>query len=852
VGPVTEQSEHLSNAQIENYGNRTSGAGPEAAQRDEHQRVNHQSTVDQSNDQSIDDQRVEAHLTDCPSCRNRVFNFHRSLFASPTFQPEPDRPTADDPKNDLTDSALADSKFANPKYPVQAQVRTAPTPECPSDDTLRQLAAGLTPDDAAPALARHAATCNHCGPLLRTYTEDFSDDFSPEEKAALANLQSAAADWQKNIAQEMLEASGVQAAAARETDTQPAPRKPSAKTTTEHKPFFWKWVLVPAIVAVVAVAAITFPVYLAGRDTPEKAEALLAQAATEKRIMDMRWPGAKWGPVRLTQGPEDSQFDKPKALLKANGIIGEQQPNHPADLEWMRAKAQAEILERKPEAAIADLNHVLDARPESVAVMLDLSIAYAQQGDISLDPANYTTAMDLLGRVLKKDPGNLTALYNRALLFEQLHMVDKAIADWTLFLQKETDHDWAEDARKRLTALQELKRNKSSAPSTVDQWTAALASNRVTAAEEAIEAAAAEWLPKAFPGNAPSGHELEYGKLLKQAAQKLQSQHGDEWLEDMLGFSSSPYFAQAISELSRAVSLNLQGQASDAVIPASRAAALFRHAHNQAGVVRAELEEVYAYQRSANGSDCLRTTRNLRAGLADRHYPWITTQLLLDEASCFNIVGRLEEAKLDSDDAMALTEKPAGFKILWLRAWGIVAAAATSRGDRSFAIRKDVAGLQEYWAGQYPVIRAYQFYSDLSFNAEAAKLWHMTYAADQEAVWAISQTSNKQVEAAARYRLAKAAVMLREEETVEHETRAADEIMNQLPPGESTMVAQVDGNIGVIRAYLDRGETQVASDRLKQLNLPPEATQSRLIARRLDLLKGDIEFQLKHFQKAQE
>ena len=58
----------------------------------------------------------------------------------------------------------------------------------------------------------------------------------------------------------------------------------------------------------------------------------------------------------------------------------------------MRAKAQAEILERKPEAAIADLNQVLDARPESVAVMLDLSIAYAQQGDISLDPANYATA----------------------------------------------------------------------------------------------------------------------------------------------------------------------------------------------------------------------------------------------------------------------------------------------------------------------------------------------------------------------------------------------------------------------------------------------------------------------------
>jgi CHAT domain-containing protein len=722
------------------------------------------------------------------------------------------------------------------------KVNTVPSSNCPSEDDLRDLAAGLYPDPKAAQLKAHSATCGHCGPLLQEYIEDFSDESSPEEQAFLARLRTSSPKFRQQKAREMFE---------REI-LKKNPVIPEPVPATDRRSFFsWKWIMIPAA-AVIALAAITFPVYLAWRDTPEKAEKLLAQAATEKRIMYMRWPGAKWGPVRLTQGAEDSQFNKPKALLKANGIIGEQQPNHPADLEWMRAKAQAEILERKPEAAIFDLNQVLDAHPESVAAMLDLSIAYAQQGDISSDPANYTTAVDLLGRVLKKDPGNLTALYNRALLYEQLHMVDQAIADWTLFLQKETDHDWAEEGQKRLAALQELKRNKSSAPSTVDQWIAALASNRVTAAEEAIEAAAAEWLPKAFPGNAPSGQELVYGKLLKKAAQKLQSQHGDEWLDDMLAFSSSPYFAQAISELSRAVALNLQGQASDAFIPASRAAALFRHAHNQAGVARAELEEVYAYQRSANGSDCLRTARSLRAGLADRHYPWISTQLLLDEASCFNIVGRLEEAKLDSDDALALAEKPAGFKILWLRAWGIIAATATTRGDRSFAIRKDVAGLQEYWAGQYPVIRAYQFYSDLSFNAEAAKLWYMTYAADQEAVRAISQTPNKQVEAAARYRLAKAAVMLSEGETVEHETRAADGILNQLPPGESTLVAQVDGNIGVIRAYLDRGETKVATDRLKQLNFPPEATRSRLIARRLNQLQGDIEFQLKHFQKAQE
>jgi hypothetical protein len=226
VGPVTEQSEHLSNAQIENYGIRTSGAGPDAAQRDEHERANHQSI----DDQKMNDQRVEAHLADCSPCRNRLFDFHRRLFAPPVGPPETDPPEDGPTKNDAplsgpksadsnersadsklasarpTYSALADSKFANSKYPADPQVRTAPTPECPSDDALRQLAASLLPDassgnDAfAAALTQHAATCDHCGPLLRAFTEDFSDDFTPEEQAALANLQSGLESWQKELA----------------------------------------------------------------------------------------------------------------------------------------------------------------------------------------------------------------------------------------------------------------------------------------------------------------------------------------------------------------------------------------------------------------------------------------------------------------------------------------------------------------------------------------------------------------------------------------------------------------------------------------------------------------------------
>ena len=214
MGPVTEQCEHLSSAQIENYGIRTSGAGPDAAQRDEHQRHDHRGI----DDQKMDDQSVEAHLADCPSCRNRLLDFHRSFFNRASGPPE-----AGTPGNSVashsslgqrpadftierakpTDSALADSKSANPKYPVVPQLRTAPSPECPSEDTLRQHAAGLVPDDLAAALTRHVADCDHCGPLFRSFTEDFSGDYTPEERAVLTNLKSGSESWQKELAKKI-------------------------------------------------------------------------------------------------------------------------------------------------------------------------------------------------------------------------------------------------------------------------------------------------------------------------------------------------------------------------------------------------------------------------------------------------------------------------------------------------------------------------------------------------------------------------------------------------------------------------------------------------------------------------
>jgi tetratricopeptide (TPR) repeat protein len=489
VGPVTEQSEHLSGAQIENYGNRTSGAEPESAQRDEHQRVHHQSTGDQNSDQSIDDQRVEAHLADCPSCRNRVLDFHRRLFAPQVGPPETDLPEDDPTRKDAsltgprsagsnegsadsklasaipTDSALADSNFANPKYPADPQVRTAPTPECPSDDALRHLAAGLLPDassgnDAlAATLLQHTATCDHCGPLLRTFTEDFSDDFTPEEQAALANLQSSSADWQKNTAQKMLEAGGVQAAVAPAADGQSSLRKSSTKATTEPKPFFWKWVLVPATAAVVVLAAITFPVYLARRDSPEKVAKLEAQAFSEQRTTEMRIPYAAYADFNQKRsGDTPSRSSLPQSLNLAADKISKHLQKEPDDPQWLMLSARLDLWDSNYKAALSSLERISDSQAiQSPEYLMTRAFALFQKSEALKESQGYSEAVDLLDKALQKAPNDPVLLFNQAIACEKIHSYGCAENDWNRLLAVEKDPQWTAEARKHLDQIREKK-----------------------------------------------------------------------------------------------------------------------------------------------------------------------------------------------------------------------------------------------------------------------------------------------------------------------------------------------------------------------------------------------------------
>jgi hypothetical protein len=311
-----------------------------------------------------------------------------------------------------------------------------PTPDCLDEDDLRHLAAGLSPPDQAAKLTQHASQCDHCGPLLRTYIEDFSDELSPEDEALLGRLKSSSAGWQKKVVQEMLtEAAGASAAKSKKT-------------------FSWRWLLAP--VALAACAALAFAIWYSRRDTPEKVEKLLAQAYTEQRTMEMRWPGAKWAPVRVTRGNAQPRFSRPATLLQAEAIIAREQRRNRLSSEWSNLQAQAELLEWHPESAVSIVMSSQGIPNQTnTDLMIALALARFEQAEPSRDVEGYKAAIVLLDHVLAKEPKNTVALFNRAIVEEQLGQLDLARIDWKVFLQYETDPAWAAEAGGRLKRLAE-------------------------------------------------------------------------------------------------------------------------------------------------------------------------------------------------------------------------------------------------------------------------------------------------------------------------------------------------------------------------------------------------------------
>lgn len=701
---------------------------------------------------------------------------------------------------------------------LRAPQRAPKGPDCPSVEVWLNVAGGLLTTAQKERYVTHAATCDHCGPVLREIVHDFEEPVTEEEKAVMAGLKSSGSI-------------------------------PPPKTATYNKPItqvipsrivpaLRRWFRFPvwqlATVAVVVLAAVSFSLYRLGmfnkEDSVASVNRLLAQAYTEQRTVEMRIPGADYGPVRVTRGSEQSLLIRPAAWLEADAIISREMPKRPDDPGWLQARARAALLEWGYDSALQDLNEALTIKPNDPSLLLDKATAlYERAAKREADSGDYREAANPLNKVLEINPDNSVALFNRALVYEKLLLYPEAIEDWEHFLRLEPRGLWAEEADKRLNELKKKVRvhDVGSPASLIDAKALAtlwLANDpsAISNVDRRIEAyqglALQEWLPRLFVKEKNSTNTHEILLALHALSTLLIERHGDRWLSDLLGTARSADFSVGIAALTDALRQNDVGNARVALSQSEKAARVFSKTANRAGELRSRVEKAHAFRRLQEGKECLRESEATAIELEGLAYPWIKTQLEIDRSSCALMLGNFELAQSYADRAIA-NAQGSRYPVLTLRAIGLAASVETDEGNLAEAWRKDQDGLSQYWNDEFaPPLRAQQFYDDLMVSTEDTGDWNLALAFGRESVRAISLTPDRANEATIRRHLAGLAIRIKDFKLAALELAKAANLQVALSKEDKTGGEYVYSQMDLSEIALEEGSPDRAAAILDATN----------------------------------
>jgi CHAT domain-containing protein/tetratricopeptide (TPR) repeat protein len=719
-----------------------------------------------------------------------------------------------------------------------------PGRDCPGDVDWLSVAAGLTNGDEASRLLDHATQCDACGPLLRQAAEDLSGVPATED-SMLASLKSAQPRWQTELARRM----SAQATSGAESGTVASARAREFSSVSRRRSwrpaFTWALGLAAALLMAVVAGLMLrnrtgqeFEQRLATAVAPTQPAALLAQAYTEQRDLELRIAGARYAPMNQQRAGRPSRFNRPADLLKAESDLAAAIQRHPDDPSLLAAQARADLLEWDYEAAIQTLKRVEESQPDSASLLTDLASAHFERAEAEGRAIDYGTAIELLGKALDQNPNDPVALYNRAVCYEKMFMYHQATEDWRRYLQIDPKGDWSAAARQHLDAVEEkLKAHdagvsrRSSDPAVfvsqalVESGRPATESgNQIDGAiEDYLDLAITVWLPQAFPSETTgTPGSVQARRALRILAGQLSARHHDLWLKDMLLPQNPHAFALGVAALSRDVKANQAGEPSEARKEAVTAAGLFQFAGSKAGELRSRVEEVYALQRSLHARPCLDSARLLEPALSERRYSWSQSQVALESGICEIMLGELGKAGEAVDRAVALASS-SHYGVLYLRGVGSAAAVETNMGDVAGAWSRDQAGLARYWTGFYPPIRAYQFYSDLAYCAEDQRRWALAAMLWRESVALIGATPNRSGEALARYRLATTEDLAGMGSKAREEFLECERLYSALP--QSGTIQTYRFYDGVSLATLEAGQGDAAGSLARLQSLRAELPQ---------------------------
>jgi CHAT domain-containing protein len=443
----------------------------------------------------------------------------------------------------------------------------------------------------------------------------------------------------------------------------------------------------------------------------------IAQSYAGQRPFAFRFSGAPYGPVRVTRG--GGVAVQSAELLEAEARVARHLRAHPDDVTWLRAKGRADLLDGRYDSAINELRHAQETAGRSAEVLADLAMAYVARGSQEKQAADVAMAVELLSQAIQLDPRDAVYWFNRALAREELPAPHEAADDWRKFLNLEPSGGWAEEAREHLRRLELL-----------------LGKQRGSTDDTGSD------LRPAIVLAALQGTDTSQVAVLAEGAM---AQHGDPWARDLAADVRRGSLSAAIDLALRAEQAGAHGQPDESADFARRAVVEFTRRGSTAGVVLARYQQARALERGAHPAECEDLAPIAAASARKAGYLWLEAQLDLALAACAGMERRFAQADLATSQAETIAARGRyDASLLQASAWH--AALLGDVGAYRDVLRICHEALNRYWAGSYPLARAYECYFEMAGGARGLGVAAAAATFSREAVEVAALHPNRAVE----------------------------------------------------------------------------------------------------------
>lgn len=676
--------------------------------------------------------------------------------------------------------------------------------ECPPPQQIVALSCGFIEDAERDRILQHVLYCGHCMHAFRQLVSIHADPTTESEERFILKLQTSRPEVQVGLAQRLAGRANEARFEVQKASTQPKFKIPRT-----------------IAYAALSVAALLLFAIIGYRNLrfqePSHVNELLAQAYSAQRTSAMRFPGAKFGPLRQQRGDTHSQMEKPASLLEAEALIAKRLPIGSNQAGWLQAKGRADILDGNYAAGITALNRALEWKPEDPGLQADLAMAYFSRAEVQNSAADYAMAADLLGRALRHQPDEPVFLFNRAIAFTRLQLIRQAIDDWNHYLHVDPSGPWSDEARLHLQQLiREQGESKSSRDLPFEIYHLLNSLGQSSPAESSPRSLeeVQTFLVKHIP-ELQSTHSISNDSLVTIAKLNL-SKNDDRWLSDFLRGARGKGFVEAVDSLRKAIVASEHADYALSLQQATLAEQRFSRLRNRAGQLRAQFEKVFAAHFSNDAQQCVIGATHLSAKLPATKYQWIESQTKIELGICLNSLGQLDDSSRALTQATAVAEA-VDYNISRSRAQIMSALVNWEKGDRAVAWQQlREVGLRCARTG-CPRMTAYSVYANMDNFAEDARLWHLQTASAREGVLTLALDPDLVMRAVEHNRLAKASILAGDSAQAADNLTLAAQLLVRAPQTPITKHYEAGINVDRAKLALDRGEISDAAKYLDQV-----------------------------------